>query len=108
MAGPSVTVRYVNAVEVFTPVAAWPDIRSDGVDWVDLTDDAGAASRIQGQSVYWLYREGDSWVVGGGVVGHPEVMEVVVPGHQWRRPRRMPDLGHGQVKLGWWLPGGGD
>jgi hypothetical protein len=78
------------------------------MDWVDLIADDGTASRVQGCSVYWLYEEDGGWVVGGGTVGHAEISEVVVPGHQPRRPRYMPDLGHDQVKLGWWLPEGGD
>ena len=108
MADPSIAVGYVNGQLIETTVGGWPLLRSEGIDHVDLIDEAGNASRIQGQSVYWLYREGDTWVAGGGVIGHPEISEVVVPGHRWRRPQHMPDLEHAQVKLGWWLPEGGD
>jgi hypothetical protein len=104
----TVEVRYVNGTLITTQPEAWVSLRADGIDYVDLTDDGGNASRIQGQSVYWLYREGDAWVAGGGIVGHAEMVEATVPGHEYRRPRYMPDLDHAQVKLGWWLPGDGD
>jgi hypothetical protein len=103
-----VEVRYVNGSLIAAQPEAWASLRCDGVDYVDVTDAAGNTSRIQGQSVYWMYREGDAWVAGGGVVGHPEIIEVTVPGHEFRRPHHMPDLDHAQVKLGWWLPEGGD
>jgi hypothetical protein len=108
MADPSVVVCYVNGQVIETTVGGWSLLRGDGIDHVDLIDDAGNASRIQGQSVYWLYQEGDAWVAGGGIVGHPEIIETAVPGHGFRRPQHMPDLAHDQVKLGWWLPGDGD
>jgi hypothetical protein len=104
----TVEVHYVNGTLITTQLEAWTSLRGDGIDYVDLIDDAGNASRIQGQSVYWLYQEGDAWVAGGGIVGHPEIIETVVPGHGFRRPQHMPDLAHDQVKLGWWLPGDGD
>jgi hypothetical protein len=104
----TVEVQYVNGALIATQPEAWASLRGDGIDYVDLIDEAGNASRIQGQSVYWLYREGEAWVAGGGIVGHSEIIEALVPGHTFRRPRHMPDLDHDQVKLGWWLPEGGD
>lgn len=100
----TVTVRYVDGSEAAACVWDWPSLRSDGVDYVDVCGEDGVKDRIQGQSVYYLHAEDDHWVIGGGIVGDREMIEVVVPGHQWRHPTRLRDLRHDQIKLGHWLP----
>jgi hypothetical protein len=99
-----VTVRYVDSTQVTCAFDRWPDLRSAGIDYVDLGTEEGAY-RVQGRSVYWLYQNGDRWVLGGGIVGNSEpITEVVTDGDGFyvRHPEHMPDLERDQVKLGWW------
>jgi hypothetical protein len=100
-----VTVRYVDGAVVNAPVADWPRLRSDGVDYADLVADDGAVYRVQGRSVYWLYPVGGGWVLGGGTVGGSEsIVDVAYDSGLFKvhHPEYMPDLAHDRVKLGWW------
>lgn len=98
----TVEVRYVNGHLITAAPSGWPMLRGDGVDYVDLlVDDRGY--RMQGQSVYWVYREAGLWVLGGGTVR--DVREVVATPSgvfEPRNPEHMPDVTVGRVKLGWW------
>jgi hypothetical protein len=100
----NLSVRYVEGTVSATGADRWEPLRSEGVDHVDLADGLGTY-RMQGQSLYWVRREGSLWVMGGGTV--TDVQEVWAFGEgrfQFTRPPFMPDLAHEEVKLGWWLP----
>jgi hypothetical protein len=97
----TVEVRYVTGTLIGTQAEAWAELRGDGIDHVDLSHDE-QTYRIQGRSIYWLRREGDLWVVGGGTVSDIEEATATADGFAIRRPEHMPDLGHDHVKLGWW------
>ncbi len=76
------------------------------MDWVEITNAAGTA-RVSGHSIYWLYREGDVWVLGGGSIGYTNPLGEVLVGsgnHQYREIDYMPDLPHRAVKIGAWWP----
>lgn len=95
-------VCYVNGQLLETTTDGWPLLRGDGIDHVDLVGE-NTAYRIQGRSVYWLRQEDGLWVLGGGIV--TDVEEVAAQpngGFDIRRPEHMPDVAHGDVKLGWW------
>jgi hypothetical protein len=94
-------VRYVNGQVIETTVDGWPLLRADGIDYVDLVAER-TGYRMQGCSAYWLRQEGGLWMLGGGTV--VDVQEVVASpdGFDVRRPEHMPDIAHGNVKLGWW------
>lgn len=70
---------------------------------------AEGSRTAQAQSLYWLYPEGDTWVVGEGSVRYdPNPLTEVVcseAGMTERSIDYMPDLGLHRVKLGWWRPG---
>jgi hypothetical protein len=104
MAFSQVTVRYVDGTQVTCALDRWTDLRAAGVDYVDLQS-ADGVYRVQGRSIYWLYQDGDRWVLGGGIVGNSEPIEEVIAtaiGFEIRHPEYMPDLEHDRVKLGWW------
>ncbi len=99
-----VSVMYVDGCVAEAETAGWPTLPADGLDRVDLDDGAGSY-RMQGQSVYWVRREGPLWILGGGQV--TAVQEVLAYGDgrfEFTRPAFMPDLDRDVVKLGWWLP----
>ena len=101
----SLAVRYVNGEIAQAEAEQWPTLRADGVEYVDIRVD-GQGYRIQGRSVYWLYRVGETWLLGGGLVGESGIEEVSAregaSPFVVRHPRYMPDLPHNAVKLGWW------
>lgn len=106
---PRVFVSYVDDTKTVFPPERWPDARGDGVEEVYFEVSPGVGHRLSGHSLYWLYREGDAWVVGSGTVGEqPLTTEGVYrdDGTAEARPLGwMPDLPHCAVKLGWWRPG---
>jgi hypothetical protein len=83
--------------------SSWP---GHGVDWAEIGH--ARFTRVSGMSVYWLYPEEESWVLGGGPVGYGNLVpETVVGGddqHATRQIGYMPDLPLTSVKLGWWWP----
>jgi hypothetical protein len=103
----SALIRYVDGTELAVTLDAWPDVRGDGVDYFDID-----GHRFQGFTLYWLYPDGDNWVAGGYGPDPPLELLFSPSGDvvTTRRPAYPPDLAHGQVKVGWWLPddGGGD
>jgi len=104
-----VRIRYVDGEEVAAHVAQWSMLRADGIDEVWVGDPHETA--MGGHSLYWLYREGDAWVMGCGSLYPnslpPEVL-FYTDGRQASRPiMGMPDLRHHDVKLGHWRPGEG-
>ena len=102
-----IRVSYVSGRVIEARPEDWPDLPSEGVDAVELTNDAGTA-RVSGHSIYWLYREGPSWVLGGGSIGYTNPLGETLVGvgnHQYRQIDYMPDLLARQVKLGHWWPG---
>lgn len=103
-----IRVGYVSGQTVSALVEDWHDLPSEGVDFVELTNDAGSI-RVSGHSLYWLYREGPNWVLGGGSIGYTNPLgETVVPvsgNHEYRDIEYLPDLLARNVKLGHWWPG---
>lgn len=111
MVAPRVTIGYVDGTTCSFDAGVWPSQRADGVDWVEVANASGP-SRLQGHSVYWLYREGRVWVAGQaslhyGRVLPPEVLFLPDGRQDTRVIEYVPDLPHGVVKLGWWRPGEG-
>lgn len=103
-----VTVNYVDGTSKKSPIEDWPILRGDGVDWVEVYN--GGVLRVSSQSIYWIYPEGSSFVVGWGSVGYDPnpLTEVVCTQDGIQTERKimyMPDLPHQSVKLGWWWPG---
>lgn len=98
-------VRYVDGTEVTVAPEVWPWLRADGVDYVDI-----GGHWLQGFTLYWLYPDGDGWVAGG--YGPDPPLELTFGRSdgviELRRPDGVRDLAHAQVKLGWWLPEGGE
>jgi hypothetical protein len=88
-------VRYVDGTETVTTPDRFPTLRPYGIDWVQL-----GGYRMQGQSVYWLRRDG-GWTVGGGTVTDVQEATAGPAGFDVSRPRHMPDVTH--AALGWWL-----
>jgi hypothetical protein len=100
-------VGYVDRQAIRAEPSEWPRLPSEGVDFVELENGAGSV-RVSGHSLYWLYLEGDSWVIGGGSIGYANPLGETVVGvgnHQYRAIEYMPDLAARQVKLGHWWPG---
>lgn len=113
-----VELRYVDGAFEASEARNWPRLRAEAVDEVKICaarePRKPRCTALSGQSIYWVYREGDAWVMGGGGVG-PEYFaqggelpaEVLVTSsgeHRARRIRFMPDLRLRDVKLGWWWP----
>lgn len=102
-----VTIRYVDGYQKTFPASQWRYERPEGVDWVRVCNPK--CDTIHTMSVYWLYKEGDDWVAGGGPIGYGKLSPEVIlkpDGTQEARPIRFaPDLKLDQVKLGWWWPG---
>lgn len=108
MATPNITIEYGNGV---MEVAAdlWPFVRGDDVQKV-TAECNGLSVTFQAHSIYWLYPEGDNWIVGAGSVrydNNPLTEIIIAPdGRQTERHiEYMPDLRHDRVKLGWWKDG---
>jgi hypothetical protein len=103
---PSVRVHYVSGQTIGAEPHDWPALPSEGVDWVEMTNEVGTI-RVAGHSLYWLYREGPNWVIGGGSIGYTNALGETVVGdeHRYREIEYMPDLPHSAVKMGAWWPG---
>lgn len=102
-----IRVGYVSGRTLEAAPEDWPGLPSEGVDFVEFTNEAGMVG-VSGHSLYWLYRERESWVVGGGTVGSRNPLGETVVGkgdHRYREIDFMPDLSIGAVKLGAWWPG---
>jgi hypothetical protein len=102
-----VRVGYVDGQLVEGEPSRWQDWPGQGVDWVEVASGPGR-TRLSGQSVYWLYREGEAWVMGGGPVGYgtlPPELVVTEERQDARAVRFMPDLPREAVKLGHWWRG---
>ena len=102
-----IRVRYVSGRTVGALPEDWSELPAEGVDSVELTNEAGSA-RVSGHSIYWLYREGPAWVLGGGSIGYTNPLGETVVGegnHQYREIDYMPDLPARSIKLGAWWPG---
>lgn len=107
MALPIVRIRYVTGRVEAASVSAWPELPAEGIDWVEIGHHH--FTRTMGMSIYWVYREGNRWVMGSGPVGYGALPAEVLVGaddqHEARAIEFMPDLPHSAVKLGWWWPG---
>lgn len=104
---PRVRIRYVTGETCEGPAHDWPAFPSEGIDAVAIGN-GEHWTWLSGQSVYWLYPEGDAYVMGGGPIGYDALPpEVVVRGamHIARHIRFAPDLPQSAVKLGWWWSG---
>lgn len=102
-----VRVGYVSGRTIQALAEDWPELPTEGVDFVELTNAVGTI-RVAGHSMYWLYREGPAWVIGGGSIGYTNALGETVVGkgnHQYRQIEYMPDLPLSSVKLGAWWPG---
>lgn len=100
----TITVGYVNGKERTVDPTEWSGIPAQGVDWVAATT-GKYTTTASGFSVYWLYKERDYWVLGGGSLGGVIPPEVLIQesGHVARAIEYMPDLFIEAVKLGhWW------
>lgn len=102
-------VAYVDGSVQRAPAGLWRTLRSDGVDWVVVSNATGP-STFSGHSAYWLYREGDVWVAGQASFHYsrvipPEVLFLPDGTQGTRAIDYVPDLPHSAIKLGWWLPG---
>ena len=101
-----VHVRYIDGRTLSADPDDWSILPSEGLDEVALENAAGTA-HSSGHSVYWLYPEGSTWVLGGGSIGYTNPLGETVVGsgnHEYRQIEYMPDLRHDQVKLGAWWP----
>lgn len=101
-----VTIFYVDGNNLKIPPKDWGKARADGVDYVELSNDAGTI-RVSGHSLYWLYPEGDAWVIGAGSIGYTNPLGETIVGvgnHKYRVIDYLPDLSHDSVKLGHWWP----
>lgn len=101
-------IVYVDGTEIEVPAEDWARARSDGVDVVFAGVD-GAWTSYQGHSLYWLRREGESWVVGGASFYENPISEIIIAPDGTQTERKLewvPDLRHAEVKLGWWWIGG--
>lgn len=106
-----VAVRYADGSAAEGTPDGWRDMRSEGVDRVELHFPDGTSSRWQGRSLYWLYREADHWVIGMASFTYspaqpPEVLFWPDGRQETRRWEHVPDLLHKDVKLGWWWTDG--
>lgn len=113
-----VLVEYTDESSLTTSSAGWGRARGDGVERVTICNRPNLCTSNSGDGIYWLYWEWPEseaegyWVMGGGTVGCPYGREgclgkeVIVRrtanSHESRQPQSMPDLKHGEVKLGWW------
>lgn len=109
MRAPQVTVRYVDGTSATFDAGVWCSQRADGVDAVTVRTVTGSTT-FHGRSAYWLYREGAVWVCGAASFGYdrehpPEILFHPDGAMTSRRIEYVPDLTHGQIKLGWWWPG---
>lgn len=102
-----VRIGYVDGRSVEASITDWPFLDAEGLDFVDVISSVGT-TRISGQSVYWAYREGDHWVVGGAPLGYGQITPEIMAHDEGRQEARQigfaPDLDHRSVKLGWWWP----
>lgn len=103
-----VRIHYVDGAEVEVAADEWPRLRGDGVDWVRILHQG--STLLQAHSLYWLYREGSTWVAGCGSVSYDPnpLVELLFMANGTMRERErefMPDLPHSAVKLGWWWVG---
>lgn len=103
---PIVRVTYVDGTTLSLAASEWRWMRAEGIDWVAIGHEK--FTMLSGQSLYWVYAEGDFWVMGGGPVGYGAVPPEVLVGrddeHISRPVQFMPDLMHRDVKLGHWWP----
>lgn len=101
-------VGYVSGPPLLAPAAWWTTLPAEGVDWVEVIN--GGRVRLASASLYWLYPEGEAWVVGRGSIRYdPNPLTEVLcfpDGTQVEREiDYMPDLHLPDIKLGWWWPG---
>ena len=99
-------VKYVDGAYFDIPVHDWTSLDGQGIDYIEIGVEH--FTKTSGHSIYWVYPEGDTWVMGSGPVGYgaisPEVV-VAQDGTQLARDIQfMPDLHHSDIKLGWWWP----
>lgn len=108
-----VTVYYVDGTvrENISP-EQWSLIPGYGVDQVIVHSPAGR-DVFGGASLYWCrFLEDGRWAVGTSRIGPAyhdgSISEVHYPptGPSYvEHPDTLPDMFHGDVKLGWWYPG---
>lgn len=95
--------------EITRPVAEWTRVAGEDVQYLTVGV-PGAVTSFQAASLYWLYWEDDTVVVGSGSVRYDPnpLTEILIArdGKQTERKREFfPDLRLPQVKLGWWKHG---
>ena len=101
-----VRVGYVDGRKLEGSIDQWSQLPSEGVDWVEVG--INSFTRTSGNSIYWVYPEDASWVMGAAPAGYgklpPEIV-IAADGTQTARTIEfMPDLHLEEVKLGWWWP----
>ena len=99
-------IVYADWTTPVTSIEHWCSLPAQGVQSVTISNNGKKVS-FADFSLYWLYKEKDYYVAGGGSVRYDPnpLNEVLIfdDGVQKDRPIEfMPDLMHNQVKLGWW------
>lgn len=101
-------VRYTDGTVHEGTCEDWPSLRGDGVDAVWIGDDDlvhPQGTPLIGYPLYWLYAQGDVWIVGRSAVGTNEAPREYLydtTGVTVRTLKTMPDLRHADLKIGWW------
>ena len=103
---PRVKIKYVDGVEINISVDRWSFAKSDGID--EIAIGYNKFTKLSGQSIYWVYKEEDFWVMGGAPAGYgnipPEVLVGKDDNHLSRSINFAPDLKINDIKLGhWWI-----
>lgn len=102
-----VLIRYVDGQSTRATIDLWPTLRAEGVDEVWIYDLSGVVT-FSGQSLYWVYPDGDMYVAGSAAVAYSKtITEIVFDGLGGQTERHLhflPDLAHADVKLGHWWP----
>ena len=99
------TITYVDGEVIACTTREWPEIRADGIDFINFD-----SVQLAGESIYYLYpeqiKEGEfAWVCGGFCLYDSIIEEYIlrIEGERLNRKRRdLPDIQHNQLKLGWW------
>lgn len=105
----SIKIAYTDGRSATLVPEDWPSFRSDGVDSITISNDSGHTV-FTGHSVYWLYKERDTWIAGQAPFGYsetipPEVLFLTDGTMDTREIEFVPDLQYASVKLGWWRSG---
>ena len=104
---PTVEIKYIDEEVIKITADEWDTVRAEGVDEIIMCNPLPI--HCSGHSLYWLYKDGDNYVLGGASPYIPEkiaeVLFTVADLQVEREIDYMPDLLHKDIKLGWWREG---